>query len=128
MTDCTLLRIEKKIMVHALAREVSLSNLFSAYVLRRNMRYQQDLLDQHCNPSEKRLARVLLILAHFDRGTTVDAVIPNLTHEALAEMVGTTRSRVCHFMKRFRDSGFIDYRRPTEPLRIRRSLVAFHAS
>jgi CRP/FNR family cyclic AMP-dependent transcriptional regulator len=127
MTDCTLLRIEKNIMVRALAREISLSNLFSAYVLGRNMRYQQDLVDQRCNPSKKRLARILLLLAHFDARSADDAVVPNISHETLAEMVGTTRSRVCFFMKRFKDSGFIDYKGSREPMRICRSLIAFQA-
>jgi CRP-like cAMP-binding protein len=128
MTDCTLLRVEKKVMVRALAREISLSNLLSAYVLGRNMRYQQDLVDQRCNPSEKRLARILLLLAHFDARTVADAVVPNISHETLAEMVGTTRSRVCFFMKRFKVSGFIDYKGSRDPMRICRSLVAFQAT
>jgi CRP-like cAMP-binding protein len=127
MTDCTLLRIQKATMMRALAREVSLSNLLCAYVLRRNMRYQQDLVDQRCNPSEKRLARTLLLLAHFDGKTTHDSVVPNISHKTLAEMIGTTRSRVCFFMKRFRELGFIDYLLHAQPIRIRRSLIAFHA-
>ena len=128
MTDCTLLRIEKKIMVRALAREISLSNLLWVYVLGQNMRYEQDLVDQRCNPSEKRLARILLLLAQFDGLTTEDALIPNISHGTLAEMVGTTRSRVCFFMKRFKVSGFIDYKGSREPMRICRSLIAFQAS
>lgn len=127
MTECTLLRIERKTMMQALAREVSLSNILCAYVLKRNMRYQQDLVDDRCNPSEKRLAHILLSLANFDGKTTADAVIPNLSHETLAKMVGTTRSRVCFFMKRFKESGFIDYKHPSEPIRVRRSLIAFQA-
>lgn len=128
MTDCTLLRIEKKVMVRALAREISLSNLLSAYVLGQNMRYEQDLVDQRCNPSEKRLARILLLLAHFDARTGDDSVVPNISHETLAEMVGTTRSRVCFFMKRFKGSGLIDYKGSRDPMRICRSLIAFQAS
>ncbi len=127
MTDCTLLRIARKTMMQALTREVSLSNLLSAYVLKRSMRYQQDLVDQRCNPSEKRLARVLLLLAHFDGKITSDAMIPGLNHETLAGMVGTTRSRVCFFMNRFKESGFIDYESFNDPIRIHRSLIAFHA-
>ena len=127
MTDCTLLRIERKAMMQELAREVSLSNILCAYVLKRNMRYQQDLVDNRCNPSEKRLARILLSFASFDGKTTNDAVIPNLSHETIAKMVGTTRSRVCFFMKRFKESGFIDYKYPNQPIRIHRSLVAFQA-
>jgi CRP/FNR family cyclic AMP-dependent transcriptional regulator len=125
MTDCTLLRIQKKEMMRVLAGEVSLSNILLSYVLGRNMRYQQDLIDLRCNPSEKRLARILLLLAHFEGQTKDDAVVPYINHETLAEMVGTTRSRVSFFMKRFKDSGFIDYKRPSEPLEIHRSLVAF---
>ena len=127
MTDCTLLRIERKIMLQALAREVSLSNILCAYLLKRNMRYQQDLVDHRCNPSEKRLAHILLSFANFDGKTTDDAVIPNVSHETIAKMVGTTRSRVCFFMKRFKESGFIDYKNPNEPMRIHRSLIAFEA-
>ena len=127
MTDCTLLRIEKKIMVEAMAREASLSNLLCAYVLGRNLRYQQDLVDQRCNPSEKRLGRILLLLARFDGPGEEDAVIPNITHETLAEMVGTTRSRICFFMKRFKASGLISYTLPSQPMRIHRTLLAFQA-
>ena len=91
------------------------------------MRYQQDLVDHRCNPSEKRLARVLLLLANFDGKTTDDAVVPSISHQTLAEMVGTTRSRVCFFMNRFKESGFIDYKSPSEPIRIHRSLIVFQA-
>ena len=127
ITDCTLLRIERKIMIQVLAREVSLSNLLCAYVLKRNMRYQQDLVDNRCNPSEKRLARILLSFCNFDGKTTDEVVIPNLSHETIAKMVGTTRSRVCFFMNRFRQSGFIEYDDRSEPIRIHRSLIAFQA-
>ena len=81
LTDCVLLQIQKETMMRALAREVSLSNLFCAYVLRRNMQYQQDLVDQRCNFGKKRLARILLLFAHFDGQTAEDAVIPNINHE-----------------------------------------------
>lgn len=127
MTDCTLLRIPKKIMIQALAQEVSLSNLLCAYVLGRNMRYQQDLVDQRCNPSEKRLARILLLLAHFEGPNTGDAVVPNISHATLAEMVGTTRSRICFFMKRFKELGLVSYTLPSKPMRIHRSLLVFQA-
>jgi len=99
MTDCSLLRIEKQAMLLALTRQVKLANVFWAYVLARNIRYQQDLVDQRCNPSEKRLARVLLLLAHLDAHGSTETVVPRISHETLAEMVGTTRSRVCFFMK-----------------------------
>lgn len=127
ITNCTVLRIESETMMRAMAQEVSLSNLLCAYVLKRNTRYQQDLVDHRCSTSEKRLARILLSFAKFDGLTTDDAVVPNLSHATIAKMVGTTRSRVCFFMKRFRESGFIDYRHPREPIRIHRSLIDFQA-
>jgi CRP/FNR family transcriptional regulator, cyclic AMP receptor protein len=127
MTNCSLLRIEKKAMMRALGRHVKLTNLFLAYVLTRYTRYQQDIVDQHCNPSEKRLARILLRLAHFDGTGTSETVVPKVSHETLAEMVGTTRSRVCFFMKRFKDSGFIYYETKSKLLRVHRTLLAFCA-
>ena len=109
MTDCDVLRIEKKAMVDALHREHTLSDLFVAYLLTRNIRYEEDLVDQLFNSSEKRLARVLLMLAHFGKEGIPESVIPKLSQETLAEMVGTTRSRVSFFMNRFRKLGFINY-------------------
>jgi CRP/FNR family cyclic AMP-dependent transcriptional regulator len=109
MTDCVVLRIEKKAMVDTLHREHTLSDLFVAYLLSRNIRYEEDLVDQLFNSSEKRLARVLLMLAHFGKEGVPETVIPKISQETLAEMVGTTRSRVCFFMNRFRKLGFIDY-------------------
>jgi CRP/FNR family cyclic AMP-dependent transcriptional regulator len=127
MTDCSLLRIGKKAMMLALTREVKLANVFWAYVLARNIRYQQDLVDQHCNRSEKRLARILLLLAHFDAHGSTETVFPRISHETLAEMVGTTRSRVSFFMKRFKDSGFIYYENKSKMLRVHKTLLAFCA-
>jgi len=109
MTDCEILRIEKKSMIDALHREHSLSDLFVAYLLARNIRYEEDLVDHLFNSSEKRLARVLLLLAHFGKEGTPEEVIPKISQETLAEMVGTTRSRVSFFMNRFRKLGFIHY-------------------
>ena len=109
MTDCAVLRIKKKAMVDALHREHSLSDLFVAYLLTRNIRYEEDLVDQLFNSSEKRLARVLLMLAHFGKEGAVETVVPKISQETLAEMVGTTRSRVNFFMNRFRKLGFIEY-------------------
>jgi CRP-like cAMP-binding protein len=109
MTDCVVLRIEKKAMVDTLHREHTLSDLFVAYLLTRNIRYEEDLVDQLFNSSEKRLARVLLMLAHFGKEGIPESVIPKISQETLAEMVGTTRSRVSFFMNRFRKLGFIDY-------------------
>src|ERR1700726_1049540 len=109
MTDCAVLRIEKKAMVDALHREHTLSDLFVAYLLTRNIRYEEDLVDQLFNSSEKRLARVLLMLAHFGKEGVPEAVVPKISQETLAEMIGTTRSRVSFFMNRFRKLGFIHY-------------------
>jgi CRP/FNR family transcriptional regulator, cyclic AMP receptor protein len=109
MTDCELLRVDKKAMMEALHREHSLSDMFVAYLLGRNIRYEEDLVDQLFNSSEKRLARVLLLLAHFGKEGIPQAMVPKISQETLAEMVGTTRSRVSFFMNRFRKLGFIDY-------------------
>jgi CRP/FNR family cyclic AMP-dependent transcriptional regulator len=109
MTDCQLLRIEKKAMMVALHREHAFSDMFVAYLLARNIRYEEDLVDQLFNSSEKRLARVLLMLAHFGKEGVPETVVPKISQETLAEMVGTTRSRVSFFMNRFRKLGFIRY-------------------
>jgi len=109
MTDCELLRIEKKAMMLALHREHKFSDLFVAYLLARNIRYEEDLVDQLFNSSEKRLARLLLLLAHFGKDGKPEIVIPKISQETLAEMIGTTRSRVSFFMNRFRELGFLDY-------------------
>ena len=109
MTDCELMRIEKKAMMLGLHREHELSDMFVAYLLGRNIRYEEDLVDQLFNSSEKRLARVLLLLAHFGKEGMQETVIPKISQEMLAEMVGTTRSRVSFFMNRFRELGFVDY-------------------
>lgn len=109
MTDCQLLRIDKKAMMEALHREHAFSDMFVAYLLARNIRYEEDLVDQLFNSSEKRLARVLLMLAHFGKEGVPETVVPKISQETLAEMVGTTRSRVSFFMNRFRKLGFINY-------------------
>jgi CRP/FNR family cyclic AMP-dependent transcriptional regulator len=109
MTDCELLRIDKKAMMLALHREHTFSDLFVAYLLARNIRYEEDLVDQLFNSSEKRLARILLLLAHFGDEGAPETLVPKISQESLAEMVGTTRSRVNFFMNRFRQLGFIDY-------------------
>jgi CRP-like cAMP-binding protein len=109
MTDCELLRIDKKAMMEALHREHEFSDIFVAYLLARNIRYEEDLVDQLFNSSEKRLARVLLLLAHFGKEGVPETVIPKISQETLADMIGTTRSRVSFFMNRFRKLGFIDY-------------------
>jgi CRP/FNR family transcriptional regulator, cyclic AMP receptor protein len=109
MTDCELLRIDKKAMMDALHCEHAFSDMFVAYLLERNIRYEEDLVDQLFNSSEKRLARVLLLLAHFGKEGIPETVIPKISQETLADMVGTTRSRVSFFMNRFRKLGFIHY-------------------
>src|SRR6202051_3968906 len=109
MTDCELLQIDKKAMMLALHREHTFSDLFVAYLLARNIRYEEDLVDQLFNSSEKRLARILLLLAHFGKEGAPETVVPKISQETLAEMVGTTRSRVSHFMNKFRALGFVDY-------------------
>jgi CRP/FNR family transcriptional regulator, cyclic AMP receptor protein len=109
MTDCELLRVNKKAMIEALHREHAFSDMFVAYLLARNVRYEEELVDQLFNSSEKRLARVLLLLAHFGKEGNPETVIPKISQEMLAEMIGTTRSRVSFFMNRFRKLGFIHY-------------------
>ena len=109
MTDCEILRIDKKAMMNALHREHAFSDLFVAHLLARNIRYEEDLVDQLFNSSEKRLARILLLLAHFGKEGVPETVVPKISQESLAEMVGTTRSRVSFFMNRFRKLGFVDY-------------------
>jgi CRP/FNR family cyclic AMP-dependent transcriptional regulator len=109
LSDCDLLRIEKTAMVSALHREHAFSDLFVGYLLSRNIRYEADLVDQLFNSSEKRLARILLLLAHFGKDGAPQTVIPKISQETLAEMIGTTRSRVSFFMNRFRKLGFIHY-------------------
>jgi CRP-like cAMP-binding protein len=109
MVDCELLRIDRKAMMLALHREHTFSDLFVAYLLARNIRYEEDLVDQLFNSSEKRLARILLLLAHFGKEGVPETIIPKMSQETLAEMIGTTRSRVSFFMNRFRKLGFLDY-------------------
>jgi len=121
LTDAAVLRIEKSAMMRVLHREHTLSDMFVAYLLARNIRYEEDLVDQLFNSSEKRLARILLLLAHFGKDGTPETVVPKIGQETLAEMVGTTRSRVSFFMNRFRKLGFIDYN--SEGLQVHSSLL-----
>jgi CRP/FNR family transcriptional regulator, cyclic AMP receptor protein len=124
MTDCDLLRVNKKAMMEALHREHAFSDVFVAYLLARNVRYEEDLVDQLFNSSEKRLARVLLLLAHFGKEGIPETVVPKISQETLAEMIGTTRSRVSFFMNRFRKLGFIHYAGGTEgALQVHSSLL-----
>jgi CRP/FNR family transcriptional regulator, cyclic AMP receptor protein len=105
----SIVRVAKSTMVGVLHREPEFAELFTAYLLSRNVRMEEDLVDQLFNSSEKRLARILLLLAHFGKDSKPETVIPKVSQETLAAMVGTTRSRVSHFMNRFRTMGFIQY-------------------
>ena len=109
VTDCTLVRIEKPMMARLLHEQHGISELFAKRLLSRNLRFEGDLVDQLLNHSEKRLARILLQLAHFGEENRAETVIPRINQETLAQMVGTTRSRVSHFMNQFRNCGCIDY-------------------
>jgi CRP/FNR family transcriptional regulator, cyclic AMP receptor protein len=102
-------RIEKRAMIDALHNEPTFAERFLTYLLSRNIRIQEDLVDQLFNSSEKRLARVLLLMAHFGKEGKSEAIIPKISQEVLAEMVGTTRSRVSFFMNKFRKLGFVEY-------------------
>jgi CRP-like cAMP-binding protein len=106
---CTALKIERTEMIRVLHEEHALSDLFLKFLLARSMRTQADLVDQLFNSSEKRLARILLLMAEFGKPGEPESLIPKITQETLAEMIGTTRSRVSFFMNRFRKLGFIDY-------------------
>jgi CRP/FNR family transcriptional regulator, cyclic AMP receptor protein len=109
MTECEMLRISKTEMVRALSQEPAFSDVFVSFLLVRNARIQADLVDQLFNSSEKRLARILLLLAQFGKDSKPETVIPKISQEMLAEMIGTTRSRVSFFMNRFRKLGFVEY-------------------
>jgi CRP/FNR family cyclic AMP-dependent transcriptional regulator len=110
ITPCVLLKIDRKEMIRALHKEHALSEIFIGHLLARNARVQEDLVDQLFNSSEKRLARALLLLAQFGKEGAPETVIPKISQETLADMIGTTRSRVNFFMNRFRKLGFIEYK------------------
>jgi CRP-like cAMP-binding protein len=107
--DCTLYKIEKPLMMRLLHEQHEVSEFFITHLLSRNIRFEEDLVDQLFNSSEKRLARILLLLAHFGKESRIETIHPGINQEHLAQMVGTTRSRVSHFMNKFRALGFIDY-------------------
>lgn len=109
VTDCSMARIEKAQMARMLHEHQGVSELFVKHLLARNIRFEGDLVDQLFNSSEKRLARILLLLAHFGKESKSESVHPRINQEDLAQMVGTTRSRVSHFMNKFRELGFVDY-------------------
>ena len=120
ITEAAVLKIDRQEMKRALHEEHAFSDIFVAYLLARNLRVQEDLVDQLFNSSEKRLARILLLLAHFGKEGTPETVVPKISQEVLAEMVGTTRARVNFFMNRFRKLGFIEY---NGELRVHSSLL-----
>ena len=109
MVRCSIMRLEKATLLRVLREEPAFAEMFLMHVLSRNIRFEADLVDQLFNSSEKRLARVLLLLANFGKTGEPQTVIPKISQETLAEMIGTTRSRVSFFMNRFRKMGFIDY-------------------
>jgi CRP-like cAMP-binding protein len=121
IAESTIVRIEKSAMIQVLHEEPSFSALFVAYLLQRNTRVEADLVDQLFNSSEKRLARLLLLLSHFGKEAEPEPVIPAINQETLAAMIGTTRSRVSFFMNKFRKLGFIKY---NGHLEINRSLLS----
>ena len=104
-----IVRLDKDAMVRVLHDQPAFSALFMSHLLSRNVRIQEDLVDQLFNSAEKRLARVLLLLAHFGKEGTPEPIIPKMSQETLADMIGTTRSRVSFFLNKFRKLGFIDY-------------------
>ena len=120
ITPCSALKIERSHMIRILHEEHTFSDLFLRFLLARSMRTQADLVDQLFNSSEKRLARILLLMAEFGREGQPETLIPQITQETLAEMIGTTRSRVSFFMNRFRKLGFIEY---NGRIRVHKSLL-----
>jgi CRP-like cAMP-binding protein len=120
ITACTALKIERQEMIRVMHQEHSFSDLFVAFLLARSMRTQADLVDQLFNSSEKRLARILLLMAEFGKPGEPEMLIPEITQETLADMIGTTRSRVSFFMNRFRKLGFIEY---NGRIRVHKSLL-----
>ncbi|MGC2617020.1 MAG: Crp/Fnr family transcriptional regulator [Terracidiphilus sp.] len=120
ITACTALKIKREEMIRVMHEEHEFSDLFMKFLLERSMRIQADLVDQLFNDSERRLARILLLMAEFGEQGDPEALIPNISQETLAEMIGTTRSRVSFFMNRFRRLGFIEY---NGRIRVHKSLI-----
>ena len=123
MSECAIVRLERRATIRVLHEEPAFAELFLTYVLSRNMRLEEDLVDQLFNSSEKRLARVLLLLANFGKEGKPEQVIPKISQETLAEMIGTTRARVSFFMNKFRKLGLIDYNGGLQGLQVHSSLV-----
>ena len=120
--DCTLTRVEKVTITRMLHEEQGVAELFVTHLLSRIIRYEADLVDQLFNSSEKRLARILLLLSHFSKESKTETVVPGINQENLAQMVGTTRSRISHFMNKFRKLGFIDYN--SDEMMVHRGLLS----
>lgn len=120
ITACTAMKVERSEMIRVMHEEHAFSDLFLKFLLTRSMRTQADLVDQLFNNSEKRLARILLLMAEFGKPGEPESLIPKITQETLAEMIGTTRSRVSFFMNRFRTLGFIEY---NGRIRVHKSLL-----
>ena len=109
MTECVTMQVEKKVIIQVLKDETTFSQMFVSHILARSARIEEDLVDQLFNSTEKRLARVLLLMANFGKEGRPEPIVAKISQETLAEMIGTTRSRVSHFMNKFRQLGFIDY-------------------
>jgi CRP-like cAMP-binding protein len=109
LADCSMAKIDKVLMLRMLHERHGVSELFATHLLSRNIRFEGDLVDQLFNSSEKRLARTLLLLARFGKESKSEPIHPRINQEDLAQMVGTTRSRISHFMNKFRTLGFVDY-------------------
>jgi CRP-like cAMP-binding protein len=109
-TDCVIIRLAKAAITRVLYNEPAFSEMFISHLLARNIRFEEDLVDQLFNSSEKRLARALLLLANFGKDARSEPIAPKVSHKMLAEMIGTTRARVTFFMNRFRKRGFISYK------------------
>ena len=120
LTDCQLIRMAKASIVRALHEDHEFSELFTAYLMERNIRVQEDLVDQLLNSTEKRLARLLLILANYGKEDRPDPIVPKINQETLAEMIGTSRTHVNFFMNKFRQLGFIEY---NGDIKVNRSLL-----
>ena len=120
LTECTLIRMAKTAVVRALREEPEFSLLFTTYLMERNIRMQEDLVDQLLNSTEKRLARLLLILANYGKEDRPDPIVPKISQETLAEMIGTSRTHVNFFMNKFRQLGFIEY---NGDIKVNRSLL-----
>jgi CRP-like cAMP-binding protein len=124
LSECSILRLERAVVIRLLHDQPSFSELLLHHMLSRNIRIEEDLVDQLFNSSEKRLARVLLLLANFGKEGSPELVIPKISQETLAEIIGTTRSRVSFFMNRFRKMGFIQYSgQQTDGLEVHSSLL-----